>query len=361
MIELDGSLGEGGGQILRTALALSLITQQPFRIHNIRAKRPKPGLMRQHLACVQAAARICADGDHALAVAVDDEGQPVQVGSTSLRFTPAPVRAGAYEFSIGSAGSCMLMLQTVLWPLALAKGSSRLTLRGGTHNPMAPFAQYLQMLASLCLGLHESKPQSIWQLELLRHGFYPAGGGEVRVAISPPAQGLVGFELRERGNLLEASAECLHAGLPRDVAERELAALGQALGWQREALHNRALRANEGPGNALIARLRYEHITELFASFGEKGVSAEQVAQTLVKEIRDFQGAENQAPVGPYMADQLMLPAALAAEQGRTSFYRATEITPHATTNAQVIERFLNVHCDIQRDGAGGEVKIFKQ
>jgi RNA 3'-terminal phosphate cyclase (ATP) len=361
MIELDGSLGEGGGQILRTALALSLITQQPFRIHNIRAKRPKPGLMRQHLTCVQAAARICADGEQVLAAAVDDAGLPVQVGSTSLRFTPVPVRSGAYEFSIGSAGSCMLVLQTVLWPLALAQGASNLVLRGGTHNPMAPFADYLQMLASVCTGVHEGQAQSIWQMELLRHGFYPAGGGEARVAISPPAQGLAGIELLTRGKLLEASAECLHAGLPRGVAERELAVLEQALGWPREALRNRALRANEGPGNALIAQLRYQHVTELFASFGEKGVSAELVAQNLVKEIRDYQGANNQAPVGPHMADQLMLPAALAAEQGRASHYRATEITPHATTNAQVIERFLSVRCDVQKDGSGGEVRIFKR
>jgi RNA 3'-terminal phosphate cyclase (ATP) len=361
MIELDGSLGEGGGQILRTALALSLITQQDFLIHNIRAKRPKPGLMRQHLACVQAAARICSAKNDLLATAVDNAGQPVQVGSTSLRFTPAPVCSGVYEFSIGSAGSCMLVLQTVLWPLALVQGASSLVLRGGTHNPMAPFADYLQMLASVSTGVHEGQARNTWQLELLRHGFYPAGGGEVRVAISPPSQGLASIELRARGKLLEASAECLHAGVPRGVANRELAVLEQALGWPREALRNRALRANEGPGNALIARLRYEHVTEFFASFGEKGVSAELVAQNLVKEIRDYQGADNQAPVGPHMADQLMLPAALAAVQGRESHYRATEITPHATTNAQVIERFLNVRCEIQKDGSGGKVRISKR
>jgi RNA 3'-terminal phosphate cyclase (ATP) len=270
------------------------------------------------------------------------------VGSTSLRFSPAPVRSGAYEFSIGSAGSCMLVLQTVLWPLALAQGNSSLTLRGGTHNPMAPCADYLQMLASVCQGLQGIQRQNIWQLELLRHGFYPAGGGEVRVSIKSPAQSLASIDLMERGKLLEASAECLHAGIPRGAAERELAALEQALGWPREALHNRALRANEGPGNALLVRLRYAHVTEIFAAYGDKGVSAEQVAHNLVHQVRAYQSAD--APVGPHMADQLMIPAALAALQGRSSQYRATEITPHTTTNAQVIEKFLNVQCIIKND-----------
>jgi RNA 3'-terminal phosphate cyclase (ATP) len=356
MIELDGSLGEGGGQILRTALALSLITQQPFRIHNIRAKRPKPGLMRQHLACVQAAVRIGADGEQALAVAVDDAGQPVQVGSSSLHFTPAPVRAGRYEFVIGSAGSCMLVLQTVLWPLALAQAPSELILRGGTHNPMAPCADYLQMLAAVCQGLQGVQRQDIWQLELQRHGFYPAGGGQARVTITPPAQGIAAIDLMKRGELLQASAECLHAGIPRGAAERELAALSQALGWPSEALRNRALRANEGPGNALLAHLRYAHVTEIFAAYGEKGVSAEQVAQDLVRQVRAYQSAD--APAGPHMADQLMIPAALAALQGRSSQYRATEITPHATTNAQVIEQFLPVRCKIELSNAGGCVSI---
>ena len=141
MIELDGSLGEGGGQILRTALALSLITGKAFRIDNIRAKRPKPGLMRQHLACVQAAVAVGGGADKT--TAANPAGQAVQIGETSLTFKPGKICAGDYEFAIGSAGSCMLVLQTVLWPLVMADGVSTLTLRGGTHNPMAPSFSFL--------------------------------------------------------------------------------------------------------------------------------------------------------------------------------------------------------------------------
>ena len=140
MIELDGSQGEGGGQILRTALAMSLITGRAFRIDNIRAKRPKPGLMRQHLACVQAAVAVGGGvaETRAVSAAVNAAGQAVQIGETSLVFTPGKICAGDYEFAIGSAGSCMLVLQTVLWPLLMADRASTLVLRGGTHNPIGP-------------------------------------------------------------------------------------------------------------------------------------------------------------------------------------------------------------------------------
>lgn len=340
MIELDGSLGEGGGQILRTALALSLITGQPFRIDNIRSKRPKPGLMRQHLACVQAAVAVGGGAGHTQAVG--HSGQAVQVGETSLTFTPGKVCAGNYEFAIGSAGSCMLVLQTVLWPLVLADRVSTIKLSGGTHNPMAPSLSFLKLLAPYFSG----PGPVLFDVELRRHGFYPAGGGEVQVRLHPPAQGLGPINLMQRGVLLEAYAECLHAGIPRGVAERELAVLKSGLGWRDEQLRNRALRSNEGPGNALMVVLQYEHITEVFTSYGDKGVSAEQVAQKVLQEVRAYQ--VHQAPVGPHLADQLMIPLALAGVQGKKGQYWATELTEHARTNVQVIEEFLPVKFTIQ-------------
>lgn len=347
MIELDGSLGEGGGQILRTALALSLITGQGFRIDNIRAKRPKPGLMRQHLACVQAAVAVGGGVDSTKAL--NGTGQVPQIGDTSLTFTPDEICAGDYEFAIGSAGSCMLVLQTVLWPLVMAKGAksaSNLILRGGTHNPMAPSLSFLEQLAPYFSG----SGAPVFEVNLRRHGFYPAGGGEVLVKITPPGQGLAAINLMQRGALLEAYAECLHAGLPRGVAERELAVLQKALNFSDEQLRNRALRTNEGPGNALLVVLRYEHITELFASYGNKGVSAEQVAESLLREVKAYQA--HSAPVGPHLADQLMIPMALAALQGHKSQYFATELTEHTRTNAQVIEKFLPIEFVMQeRDG----------
>lgn len=340
MIELDGSQGEGGGQILRTALALSLITGQPFRIDHIRAKRPKPGLMRQHLACVQAAVAVGGGATQTLALGYG--GQGVQVGETALAFTPGPITAGAHVFAVGSAGSCMLVLQTVLWPLLQARQSSTLTLRGGTHNPMAPSSSFLKELGPYFCG----QGDALFEIDVRRHGFYPAGGGEVRVRVHPPAHGLAPIHLMQRGALREAYAESLHAGLPKGVAERELAVLKSALGWNDEQLRDRALRANEGPGNALLAVLRYEHITEVIASYGDKGVSAELVANKLVQEVRAYQ--QHQAPVGPHLADQLMIPLALTALRGEPGQYWATEQTEHTRTNAQVIEQFLPVKFEIQ-------------
>jgi RNA 3'-terminal phosphate cyclase (ATP) len=360
MIELDGSQGEGGGQILRTALALSLITDQPFRIDNIRAKRPKPGLMRQHLACVQAA--VAVGGGVDATQAVSGSGQAAQVGDISLTFTPGKIRAGHYEFAIGSAGSCMLVLQTVLWPLVMADRASALTLRGGTHNPMAPSLSFLQLLTPYLSGLGPD----LYAMELRRHGFYPAGGGEVKVTIRPPAVsgvlGLAPIHIMQRGALIEAYAECLHGGIPKGVAERELAVLQAGLGWQGDQLRNRALRANEGPGNALLVVLQYEHITEVFASYGERGVSAEQVAHRLLREVRAYQA--HNAPVGPHLSDQLMIPMALAAVRGGNGQgggqYWATELTEHTRTNALVIEKFLPIRFAMQpmQDGVVISVEV---
>jgi len=345
MIELDGSQGEGGGQILRTSLALSLITGKAFRIDNIRAKRSKPGLMRQHLACVHAAVAVGGSAENSLAV--NKAGEAVQIGETSLTFTPGKVCPGDYEFAIGSAGSCMLVLQTVMWPLLMANTPSQLVLRGGTHNPMAPSLSFLELLAQYLSGLEAV----FFEKEPRRHGFYPAGGGQVHVRITPPAQGIAPIHRMQRGALLEAYAECLHAGIPKGVAERELGMLQNALGLRDDQLRNRALRANEGPGNALMVALRYEHISELFAAYGEKGVNAEQVARTVLQEVQAYQA--HSAPVGPHLADQLMIPLALAAvaaeKSGKTGQavpkgqYWATELTDHTRTNAQVIEAFLPV------------------
>lgn len=186
VISIDGSHGEGGGQILRTALSLSAVTGKPFAIENIRARRSKPGLMRQHLTAVKAAAAICgakADG--------------AEVGSTRLRFEPGSLKAGEYAFNIGSAGSTSLVLQTVLPPLALADGASRVTLQGGTHNTGAPPFEFLDR-AFLPLIRRIGFNADV---ELRRFGFYPAGGGEVRVEIQAPST-LEPLVIDERGAAL---------------------------------------------------------------------------------------------------------------------------------------------------------------
>lgn len=346
MIELDGSVGEGGGQILRSSLALSMCTGQPFALAHIRAKRAKPGLMRQHLTCVDAAREVSGA-----------QVQGAELGSLSLVFEPGAVRAGAYRFNVGTAGSCTLVLQTV-WPALLLAGErSTLTLQGGTHNPMAPPFHFLaRSFAPLVRRLGAGV-----DLTLRRHGFYPAGGGEMEATLDPaPPGGLRPYDLLERGERIEAYAECLAPGLPRAVAQRELEAVGQALGWSGDQLRVPPLRQNEGPGNALMATLAYRHVTEVFTHFGEKRVSAEQVAASLVTELRCYEASP--APVGPHLADQWAVPLALAVWQsGTPAAYVCNELTEHSTTNFAVISRFLPVDFDTAPVEGGWRVGVSRR
>ncbi|ALM87194.1 RNA 3'-terminal phosphate cyclase [Bordetella sp. N] len=327
MIEIDGSAGEGGGQILRTALALSMCTGLPLRLTRIRAGRSKSGLMRQHLACVNAAVEI--SGAHATGA---------ELNSQTLAFTPGPVRAGDYAFSIGTAGSCTLVLQTV-WPaLLMADAPSHLRLGGGTHNPMAPPFHFLDrsyapLMRKLGAGV---------ELKLQRLGFYPAGGGAIEAVIQPAAEHLCPFDLVDRGALMEEYAECFAPALPRAVARRELDQLGKDLGWDGHQLREAPVRQHEGPGNALLATLVYENVSEVFTEFGERGVTAEAVASSLVRDVLAYRATE--AALGPYLADQWALPLALAVWRRRgEAAYTCSSVTAHAKTNFEVIERFLPV------------------
>ena len=342
MIELDGAAGEGGGQILRTALALAMCTGQPFTLDRIRARRSKPGLMRQHLTCVQAAAAVSG-------AAV----RGAELGSGTLVFEPGAVKAGDYAFSVGTAGSCTLVLQTV-WPaLMLAASPSRLKLSGGTHNPMAPPFHFLERCYAPLL--HRLGAES--ELSLRRLGFYPAGGGEIDATIHPAADTLSPFDLVARGPHVESFAECLSPALHRDVARRELDHLELALGWVDEQLRTPPVRQNEGPGNALMATLVHEHVSELFTQFGERGVGADSVASALVKEVRAYEASS--AALGPHLADQWALPLALAVwRRGGAAKFTCTELTDHATTNFTVIERFLPVRFVTEAVEGGWKVSV---
>jgi RNA 3'-terminal phosphate cyclase (ATP) len=330
MIELDGALGEGGGQILRTSLTLAMITGQPFRIRRIRANRSKPGLMRQHLVAVQAAAQVCG---------ADVNG--ASLGSQDLEFIPGALRSGDYRFAIGSAGSCTLVLQTVLPALLHAEAPSTLRVCGGTHNPMAPPVQFLQR--AWCPRMAEMGAQIDLQLE--RFGFYPAGGGEVVATVQPCAQ-LAPREWMTRGERRQGYAESFTAGIPARVAQRELECVGQGMNWGEDQLFARRLLDEQGPGNALMLTLEYEHVTEVFTTFGEKSVTAENVARQAVGQARRY--IASGAAVAEYLGDQLMLPLALAGGGGFT----VDQASLHARTNAQVIELFLPVRFSFtQRDG----------
>ena len=218
MLRIDGSFGEGGGQILRSSLALSLVTGRPFVIENIRANRKKPGLRRQHLSAVMAAAEVS-----------QAQVEGAAIGSMRLTFRPGTVRPGNYTFDVGSAGSTTLVLQTVLPALLLAEGESNLTLRGGTHNPMAPPFDFL---TKSYLPLVNRLGPTV-EARLIRPGFYPVGGGEFTVHIQPARQ-LGRLELIDRGEILAHRVRVLLANLPRHIAERECRTIAQQTGWSED-------------------------------------------------------------------------------------------------------------------------------
>jgi RNA 3'-terminal phosphate cyclase (ATP) len=336
MLLIDGSEGEGGGQILRSSLALSIHTQQPFRIQNIRANRDKPGLMRQHLTAVKAAAAICA---------ADVEG--AELGSRALTFRPGPLRAGDYSFAIGTAGSCTLVLQTVLPALLGANEPSRVRITGGTHNKGAPPFDFLQRAFLPLLARMGAQVD----IELTRPGFYPRGGGEIHAAISP-VRTWSKLELNQRGDAANAYAEAYVAALPLHVGERELATIGKMLDWRIEQLHLRALSNELGPGNAVTITVPHEEVTEVFTGFGERGVRAEEVAQEAAREARAY--LQHTAPVAEHLADQLLLPMALAGEGSFT----CTEVTAHLQSNALVVERFTGKKTKVERSALGMRVEV---
>lgn len=328
MIRIDGSIGEGGGQILRTSLALSMITGQPFRIENIRAKRPKPGLLRQHLTSVRAACAIC--GGEAIGA---------ELGSTSVEFSPGSVRGGAYTFAIGTAGSTTLVLQTVLPALMQASEPSTLTISGGTHNTNAPTVDFLR---SAFLPLLDRMGPKV-ALHLDRHGFYPGGGGQIRVEIET-VERLTPIELVESKPIIARRAIATIAGLEGAIARRELNTIGTMLGWDESSLQIEQVKESAGPGNVLSLIVQREDIAEVFTGFGERGVSAERVASDAARECQRYLAAG--VPVWEHLADQLMLPMALA---GGGSF-RTGQLSEHAMTNAAVIESFGLSRIDLDVD-----------
>jgi RNA 3'-terminal phosphate cyclase (ATP) len=324
-------MGEGGGQVLRSSLALSLLSATPFRITGIRAGRARPGLMRQHLVAVNAAAEI---GDAIV--------RGAEIGSTQLEFEPQAIRGGNYNFAIGSAGSTTLVFQTVLLPLLLgADTPSTLTFEGGTHNPMAPPFEFiartfLPLLARIGGQVH---------VELTRHGFYPAGGGRWTARIEPSPR-LARLTLLSRGALLARSAQALVASLPPSVALRELDALATTLAWERAACRPRMVEDSCGPGNALLAFIESEHVTEVVTGFGERGVSAEQIAAGVASEVARYLAAN--VPVGEHLADQLLLPMAL----GAGGVFRTVQPSQHCLTQLSLLKLFLGTSTFVAQEEA---------
>lgn len=331
MIVIDGSYGEGGGQIVRSSLALSMVTGQPVTIENIRARRSKPGLQRQHLTAVRAAREVCGGG-------VDG----AELGSQRIVFGPGSVTPGEYTFDVGSAGSTTLVLQTILPALMIAGGPSQLRLLGGTHNIFAPPYDFL---AYVYAPLVERMGPQI-RMELRRYGFFPAGGGEIRVRVRPALQ-LESLELTERGKLLDQNARAIVANLPLHIAQREIGTVRSKLGWKKKHLRVEEVASN-GPGNVVLAGLESEHVTELFTGFGKRGVPAERVAGDVARQVQSYLATG--APVGEHLADQLLLPLGISAQQGGGGRFRTSRLTEHSRTHIDVLRRFLDVVIDVEEE-----------
>ena len=340
-ITIDGSQGEGGGQMLRSSLSLAALLGRELQIERIRAGRRKPGLLRQHLTAVRAAKEL-----------TEAEAEGDALGSSRLRFRPRTLLGGSHRFAIGSAGSASLVCQTVL-PIALrAPTASALRFEGGTHNSMAPPFEFLSRVFLPLLGRVGFKAEAT----LFEHGFYPAGGGafELRVTPSGESEGEPNqpLELLDAAPIVSRRAHAIAARLPKHVLSRELAVLEEAFGLEREERRSTLVRS-AGPGNIVSLELeRADGTRELFTAFGEKGRKAEEVASDVVAEAKRY--LEVDAPVGEHLADQLLIPLLLVG--GR---YRTGALSSHAETNIMLLRSVLGAEAvSVEREGRHTLVEV---
>jgi RNA 3'-terminal phosphate cyclase (ATP) len=332
-LRIDGSHGEGGGQILRTALALSAILGRPVELVNVRAGRRNPGLQAQHLACVKALARI-----------TRAEVGGAELGSTVVQFSPGPVVGGSHRCDVGTAGSVSLIFQMAAPVLAFGAAPSDVTITGGTHVPWSPPAPYLSEVflpAAARMGL-----AATWDVE--RAGFYPKGGGAVRATVRPIDR-LRALDVSERGRLLGLHALSVVARLPRRIAERQAE---QARRRLADAGYRLAIRVAEvdapSPGDALFLWAEFERSRAGFGALGERGKPAERVGDEAAEALLDFLAGS--AATDHHLADQLVLLMALA---GGNSVLTTSRVTEHLLTNIWAIRQFLPL--SIGLEGRAGE------
>jgi RNA 3'-terminal phosphate cyclase (ATP) len=337
MLTIDGSFGEGGGQILRTSLALSLTTLKPFRMVNIRAKRKKSGMLRQHLTALHAAkligqARVSGDN----------------LGSSLITFEPDQVVPGEYHFAVGTAGSTTLVLQTILPALMTSSGQTKLSIEGGTHNPLAPPFEFVQKAFLPCLDKMGPKITGI----LDRPGFYPAGGGRVSFTINP-SNNLKSIHILERGELKGQRCTAMVSKLDPNIGHREIKVVREKMDFSKKDCGVVEIKDSSGPGNVLILELAFENVCEVFIGFGERGKPAELVAEEAIQDARHYLASK--AAVGKYLADQLLLPLALAGQ----GTLRTLPPSQHMLTNIEVIKKFLNIDIGTRRiEGNLWEIKV---
>ena len=339
MIRIDADQGEGGGQVLRAALTLSAVRGVPVELRGIRARRKTPGLQPQHLTAVTALARICGA-----------ETTGAVLGSQDLRFVPGPIRPGTYHFDIGTAGSIPLVLQAVLLPLAVASGPSRLSLTGGTHVPWSPPADYVRDILFPCLAQIGIQAR----LEVARWGFYPRGGGRVEVEVGGRAVLSPVALVRRSGGVTIRGVSAI-GGRPRDVAER---LRQRALQRLADASYHAVIEVREivalDQGSFLFLAAEYGNGRGGFSGLVGRGEDVERVADATVDGLLEF--AKSDAACDPHLANQLVVPLALAAGTSRLTTSR---VTPHLVTAIALGQQILGCPAQIRGDiGSPGSVTL---
>ena len=341
---IDGSQGEGGGQIVRTSLSLSAVLRLPMRLVNIRAGRPKPGLAAQHVTCCRAVAAVCGG-----------ELTGAQIGSSEVALLPGASPGGEAVFDVSdvrpSAGSVLLVLQSILPPLLFANAPSRIVLRGGTDVPWSPVYDYV---ATVFLPMMQRMGVQA-QIERTRAGWYPRGGGEVILEVKPLKAPLQPFQWHERGEVRELfCCSSVAQSLPAHIAPRQVQGVKQSLGTMRQKWHETLQRPDSlSPGTTCMAGVRFEHGAGGFTALGERGKPAERVGTEAGSELRDF--IASGAAVDTHLADQLLLYAALA--DGPCT-YSTPVVSSHLKTNALVIEQLSGISTSFSSHGAITLLKI---
>ena len=323
MIEIDGI--NGGGQVLRSALSLSMVTGQPFRMINIRGRRSKPGLRRQHLTCVKAAMSIC-----------DGSIDGLEMDSQEIIFNPCDVVANNYEFAIGTAGSSNLVFQTLLPALMLTDSESSIRISGGTHNPLAPSADFISEIF-----LPTTKHFGVdADLKCERVGFAPAGGGAIVGHIRPSK--LKSYEILDRGEITNKRIKAMCLNVSGEIMQREVKAALKKLAWEDADITYNQIVDGDGSGNCFSIQIDNEFVSNLITEYGRLGTTSERVAANAVKSLNRY--LKSTAAVGEQLADQLILPMALAGGGAIT----VQRLSNHLKTNIAVVEQFLDIKFDIE-------------
>ncbi len=337
LVLIDGSIGEGGGQVLRTSLTLSMLLLKPFEMINIRANRPNPGIQPQHLKAIESSAVIS-----------DAVVEGAYLRSNRIRFFPSRIKFGNFRFDIGTAGSTSLVLQTLYLPLSFSEGASTLTIIGGTHVAWSPTFDYIKN----CWVYFMERIGLKIKVEMKKAGFYPHGGGEIKAVISPTDE-IKPIKLIERGELLKIQVYSAHTNLTDEVAQRQAKTAEKILKrYGKIEVIIDELKSRSKNTTIAITGI-FENAVCCYTNLGERGKRAEVVAEEACEKFIKFISSD--AVIDEHMADQILLPLSIA---GGISEFKTPRITNHLLTNIETIKKFIGVDFEIEEFGKSFKVKI---